>query len=189
MLYFISDLHLGHYNIIKYQNRPFSSVEEQSEVIINNINEKVEPKDTLIIGGDAFMYRRKGAKNKEWFNRINCRRVILVTGNHDKQKYIKQCSYAQVVTDMYFKVQDKEIKGGLQPIHIYHYPLLSWRSKFPHAQYGWHLYGHTHANTDEHHPDDGKYPVKNICVENLNYSPISYLDLRDNYFSKWVKYK
>ena len=36
--YFVSDLHLSHKNILKYDNRPFNSIEEHDQSIINNIN-------------------------------------------------------------------------------------------------------------------------------------------------------
>lgn len=49
MVYFISDLHLGHRNILKLCNRPFSSIEEMDEIIIDNWNNKVHRDDTVYI--------------------------------------------------------------------------------------------------------------------------------------------
>ena len=41
MKYYISDLNLFHSNSIKFDNRPFDSVEEMHETIRNRWNEKV----------------------------------------------------------------------------------------------------------------------------------------------------
>ena len=43
MNFYISDLHFGHYNVLKYDNRPFSSIEEMDKKIIENWNEVVNP--------------------------------------------------------------------------------------------------------------------------------------------------
>lgn len=55
MKYYISDLHLFHNRILEKFNRPFSSVEEMHEVIINNWKNKVKDDDTVYILGDIGM--------------------------------------------------------------------------------------------------------------------------------------
>ena len=38
MIYFTSDLHLGHCEIIEIQNRPFENIQEMNQVLIQNYN-------------------------------------------------------------------------------------------------------------------------------------------------------
>ena len=52
MIFFTSDLHLGHENCIRLCNRPFSSIEEMDETLIENWNRKITGKDTVYILGD-----------------------------------------------------------------------------------------------------------------------------------------
>ena len=47
-----SDNHFSHYNIIRYCNRPFSSVEEMNQTMISRWNAKVSPGDIVIHLGD-----------------------------------------------------------------------------------------------------------------------------------------
>lgn len=200
MIWFTSDLHLGHTNIVgesvsrwKSGYRHFSSNEDMSQTIISNINSRVDKKDTLVICGDSFMYKTK-TENQKWFDMITCENIILVIGNHDKRaKKHLSGRFKKIISDLIFRVEDDAVEGGSIPIHVYHYPVLSWNAKWagksPGRQWGWHLYGHTHDNSDSGHPDEGKFPVKNICVEHTNYAPISYKELRDNYFKKFVKFK
>ena len=41
-IYYIADLHIGHNNVIKFDNRPFSNIEEMNNKIIENWNNKVK---------------------------------------------------------------------------------------------------------------------------------------------------
>ena len=58
MILFTSDLHLGHKNILKLCNRPFSSIEEMDATLIENWNKKVHKNDQVYILGDL-MYRNE----------------------------------------------------------------------------------------------------------------------------------
>lgn len=64
MNYYISDLHLGHYNILKMCNRPFETVEEMQGKITENWNNVVKNDDHVYVLGDLF-YRFGG--NMETF--------------------------------------------------------------------------------------------------------------------------
>lgn len=48
MIYYTADLHLGHANIMKLSGRPFESVEEMNEALVNNWNAVVSKNDGCI---------------------------------------------------------------------------------------------------------------------------------------------
>ena len=80
MKFYTSDLHFGHKNIIKYENRPFNSVEEMDEELIRRWNNKVGKNDEVYILGDfAFA---SGRRVNELLDRLNGRKYLL-RGNHD----------------------------------------------------------------------------------------------------------
>ena len=61
-IYFWSDPHVGHRNIIEYCNRPFNSVEEMNEGLIANYNARVRPNDIVYVLGDLFFCDAKEAR-------------------------------------------------------------------------------------------------------------------------------
>ncbi len=81
MIYFISDTHFNHKNIIKYCNRPFNSIEQMNEAIIKNWNNIVSNEDTIYHLGDFAL----GTKESiiDIVNRLNGKKY-LIRGNHDK---------------------------------------------------------------------------------------------------------
>ena len=62
MNYYIADTHFGHENIMRHCNRPFTSVDEQDEILIKNWNNTVGKNDTVYIIGDFCFKSGKGAK-------------------------------------------------------------------------------------------------------------------------------
>ena len=59
--FYISDLHIGHENILRFDNRPFANVNEMNNKLIENWNARVRSDDTVYILGD-FIW----AKESEW---------------------------------------------------------------------------------------------------------------------------
>lgn len=57
MNYYISDTHFGHKNVIRYDNRPFDSIEEMDEAMIQLWNETVNDADAVYILGDFSWYK------------------------------------------------------------------------------------------------------------------------------------
>ena len=83
MIYYIADMHFGHTNVIRFDDRPFADTEQMDEVLIQNWNERITADDTVYVLGDAF-----------WKNEENSIRIMerlqghkhLIQGNHDRVK-------------------------------------------------------------------------------------------------------
>ena len=76
--FFTADHHFGHANIIKYTNRPFTNIEEQDRILIQNWNSVVGPNDMVYYLGD-FCFR----DFNKYFHALNGK-IIFIEGNHDK---------------------------------------------------------------------------------------------------------
>jgi calcineurin-like phosphoesterase family protein len=161
--YFTSDTHYGHTNIIKYCNRPFKSVEEMNDVLVKNINSKVQPGDVLWHLGDFAM---GGELNvREFRDRINCKRINLILGNHDNRKVVSKSLLFQNIYDMY------EYRGEISVV-LCHYALRVW-NKSHHGYY--HLYGHSHGTL----PDDPNSLSFDAGVDCHNFSPLSISEIKN----------
>jgi calcineurin-like phosphoesterase family protein len=84
MIYFTSDTHFGHYNILKYCNRPWKEIYHHDNQLIKNWNSVVNPDDRVYHLGD-FGFKSKSV-NKEIAEQLNGIKFIL-HGNHDKKKH------------------------------------------------------------------------------------------------------
>lgn len=54
MIYYISDLHIGHKAALRFDERPFADVKEMENEIILRWNQKVTAEDDVYILGDVF---------------------------------------------------------------------------------------------------------------------------------------
>jgi len=81
LIFFIADMHLGHANIIKHCDRPFSSVEEMDEHLISAWNKSVRPNDSVYILGDLIF--RSTASPDSYLSRLRGKKHLIL-GNHDK---------------------------------------------------------------------------------------------------------
>ena len=82
-IFLISDLHLGHANIIRYCARPFfySDIREMDHVLIKNWNYTISPANRVYYLGDL-IYGRGGAPAEYYRNKLRGQ-ITFVQGNHD----------------------------------------------------------------------------------------------------------
>lgn len=92
--WFTADNHYSHVNIIKYCNRPFSSIEEMNATLIRNWNSRVKPEDIVYHLGD-FCFWKSNQDNhsrlsvRDWEAKLNGK-IIFVTGNHDFKNHMME---------------------------------------------------------------------------------------------------
>ena len=88
MIYFTSDCHFNHKNILAYEpeSRPFATIEEMNEVIIANWNSVVTAEDEVWVLGDFFMGQLTAIE--PILDRLNGK-IHLVRGNHDQKNRMK----------------------------------------------------------------------------------------------------
>ncbi len=162
MIWFTSDCHFGHTNIIKYCNRPFKNVDEMDNELIRLWNESVKPDDTIYIAGDFCMKLAKHRRYYEYIvNQLNGKK-ILIPGNHEIEKYNFYCGDRGIG---FWSIHYPYIE--VEGFPVCHDPSLATadRSK-------WFLCGHVH---NQYHICGN---VINVGVDVNNYRPISLIDIK-----------
>lgn len=155
--WFIGDTHFFHANILKFTDkdgkriRPFSSLDEMHEVIIQNWNSVVKPNDYVYHLGDVtFQYHKPF---QELMYRLNGDKRLIV-GNHDKLKQEGLMKHFAKV-DLWRGFKEANFTASHIPLR-----LEGLRDG------AYNVHGHTHQNI----MDDGHYI--NVCVETRNYTPV-----------------
>lgn len=85
-IWFTADQHFNHKNIIKYSKRPFKSVEEMNEGLIEKYNSVVNAEDDVYFLGDLGFFNNIDTTKydlKPIVSRLKGRK-FLILGNHDK---------------------------------------------------------------------------------------------------------
>lgn len=169
-LFFTSDHHFGHANIIKFCNRPFESVEEMNEELVKRWNEKVGPKDDVFYLGDFAL-----SNDRQWvadlLDRLNGNK-FLITGNHEGSAMNHRKKFQWVKEYYELKVQDPELKNGVQRIVLFHYAMRTWRGA---GRGTWQLYGHSHGTL----PDEEDKLAFDIGVDCHDFYPLSYDEVKE----------
>ena len=83
MIWFTSDTHFGHENMLRLADRPWSTVAQMNDDMVASVNSKVAMDDELYILGD-FSFKMTIQEAYELRKSIACKRVHLLPGNHDK---------------------------------------------------------------------------------------------------------
>ncbi len=174
-VFFTSDTHFNHANIIKHCDRPFSSVDEMNEVIINNWNSVVKTNDIVFHLGD-FAFGGVGV----WQTirgRLNGK-IIIIKGNHDNQNWSSSFNalFSEISRCLLVRIEN-------QLIYLTHFPLLCFDGD---ANYDtWNLYGHVHTRPNAESRDLERvrtlcYPTQyDVGVDNNHFAPVSFYQVRD----------
>lgn len=193
MDFFTADLHLDHPNILRYspQRRVFLtpqdaeqldrlpaerreeetvkfrpskvSLARMNDAILDRINEAVGKKDRLWILGD-FAVRSTPARTAEFRDRIRCRDVRMIWGNHDDRPACRPlftaCYDAVMVyvPDEGQSMTEDEVQDALAAeklgsrevrrmsrVYLSHYAHVVWQASHKGV---YHLYGHSHGNLE-----------------------------------------
>lgn len=140
-VHFTSDIHMSHRNIIKYCARPFTSVEEMNESLIQRWNDHVKPEDIVWSCGDfAFA---KLDKIIDFISKLNGS-LHMVTGNHDHE-IIKNREILLSTGLVKEILPYKELRIRGQDIVLFHYGARVWNSSHKGS---WLLYGHSHGSLE-----------------------------------------
>lgn len=175
MLWFTSDLHLGHANVLNFTARDWPDIDAMNRGLIEAINQCVMPADDLYILGD-YSFKLAKADAARLRDRIGCRWVHLVPGNHDKD----WSSEPEFADTFILEPPICRVKADGLKLVLSHYPLMDWPSM---SHGSWHLHGHIHsapraglASYNELNRAQGIYRY-DVGVDANAYRPVSLADL------------
>lgn len=180
-VYFTSDLHVDHNNIIKYSPRTrghFGSLAEMNEAIRTGWNDTVDDNDTVYVLGDVSFQKNKDEARA--FIKSLRGHKHLILGNHD-QVIKKYClDLFESVHDLRrVTFDDPSAPRGRWEVVMCHYPIVSW-DKRHHGSI--HAHGHCHGTLVL--PGDLQSNMFDVGLDNPDwgFKPVSLKQLTD----RWV---
>lgn len=183
-LFFTSDTHFGHKNIINFCKRPWNSVEEMDQALIDNWNSVVDKDATVFHLGDfAFATNRRWREIVEALNG----KIYLIIGNHDETRYPGDKTmeiFKGVYSQLRITVENKKV-------YLNHYPFLCYGGTYRGDKDSvWQLFGHVHTCPNSSGADDNrmnyKFPYQyDVGVDNNNYKPVNWNQIKE-YINKQI---
>jgi calcineurin-like phosphoesterase family protein len=165
-VWFTSDTHFGHANILDFCNRPFSTVQEMNEALVENWNSVIGKGDRIYHLGDV-AWLGKDLKQDEASKYLHALKgdKYLIKGNHDSPPILKM-GWNQIY-------DYKEIKIEGQHIVMSHFPMLTWHRAHKGS---WMLHGHCHGGVNELNADS---PRLDVGSDNFDYTPINFSQIKE----------
>jgi calcineurin-like phosphoesterase family protein len=206
-LFFTSDTHYSHKNIcrattewidVEDKTRDFKSLDHMNNTIVNNINNRVGENDVLFHLGDWSFGGFE--KIKEFRDRIICKNIHLILGNHDhhieKDRDSIRSLFSSVNHYLDLEVYDSNFgKFDQNRFILMHYPIASWIDMNKGTM---HLHGHVHlpphqavgqgkvmdVGMDGH---DMEVVSMRFIINRLRHQPIENLVLPSDHHKKEVR--
>lgn len=175
-VFFTSDTHFNHENIIKFCHRPFQNAEEMNEALIQKWNETV-PEDGIVYHLGDFAWGQYEAW-KGIVDRLHGR-IILVKGNHD----FKNGKNTESLFEDTCLQRNLVIEG--RQVILNHYPFLCYGGTYRSSKnVVYQLFGHVHTSDDMNGFDKNRlsqlFPSQyDVGVDNNDFKPISWHEVNE----------
>lgn len=182
-LFFTSDCHFFHSNIVDYCKRPFINVDEMDEALVANWNAVVPTDGITFITGD-FAFTGNVERLRDLLGRLNGEKHLIL-GNHDYNNKYDRKSVRELFTSvndyLTITIKDSEVDGGKQVLFLCHYPLLTWYG----ADRGsWNIHGHLHSTNHHYTGSDSSLITMlrrtqlDVGVDLHDFKPLSYQQIK-----------
>ncbi len=136
-IFFCSDTHISHINILKYVNRPFADIHEMNRELVRRWNSVVSADDTVYHLGDVAFGSVKTAE--EVLFSLNGK-IVLVAGNHDRR--LKKTDALRARFEKIVDYYELKHEGESERIVLSHFPHMAWNESHHGAL---HFHGHSHS--------------------------------------------
>ena len=155
-VWFTSDLHLGHRNVIRFCNRPFADEKEMGKSLIENWNNTVGDNDIVFVLGDTFWFN-ESRSIKKVLSQLKGKDIYILPGNHDEFESYHRVDDPRIhlCADVVACWVTQENKPKRE-IWMSHYPMMTW----PHRENGaYQFFGHVHSQPDKFEGVDQDLPL------------------------------
>lgn len=148
--FYIADWHYGHANIVAYDNRPFTRVDDMNKALVERWNRVVSPGDIVYVLGDMFWV--PFAESMPVLDSLYGQK-FLIKGNHDR------CNDGRFLKKFVKVIEYMEVDDADRKVVLCHYPIPCFKNHF----YGWyHLYGHVHNSFEFHMMEHDKMLMQEL---------------------------
>lgn len=187
-VFFTSDLHFGHKNILNFCQRPFEDIKDMELKMISYWNKVVSDKDIVFVLGDTFWFNDRKAM-KRILKQLNGSQIYMILGNHCDPRVYERLKSEEIIGDRIQLLSDvatlylreynpnnPENPTLLSEIVLSHYPLMTWSHRDKGAI---NLFGHIHSGPNTLCTVDQDLPLwkgkqYDVGADNNNYTPIEY---------------
>lgn len=157
--FFISDMHFGDKSVMsKYDKRPFKTLDEMEETMIQRWNKRVSDNDKVYILGDMFHKSVSVEKAEGILSQLNGKKYYII-GNHEETveqmrgewltRMLHHCEDESIIQLLSYKNTEVLKIDGWEVI-LSHYPMLANKNTFnSNNKQTIHLYGHVHNSQEE----------------------------------------
>lgn len=142
-IFFTSDLHFGHENVLRFDNRPFRTIEEMDEELIRRWNVKVDKGDLVYVLGDL-IWKSANGEAHNLIKRLNGQ-IILIKGNHDRFLHNAAAKNALAGVKDYDDIAVTLNDGSKKRCILSHYFIPMYNG---HRYGAIHLHGHSHTTEE-----------------------------------------